>query len=199
MFTSNTSPATSPMAPTLNPLLSSHPNAFRTLLFAPFIPFIVLFCQVIETQDEMDLERLHSFVVSMESAPAVSDAAVKMLWLFQVLYNVALRYIEFRTSTPPTAQAQANIELNAYIAALGLPLSFDNRHQPSTELGQVQDAGSGLVTSDSSMLDITQGQRGVDQRTWMDNPAQLEEWFNSNDQMMELVEEPTFSFPLQDQ
>jgi hypothetical protein len=32
---------------------------------------------------------------------------------------------------------------------------------------------------------------------WMGNTAQLGEWFNSNQQMMELLEEPSFTFPQQ--
>ncbi|KAK7421254.1 hypothetical protein QQZ08_010031 [Neonectria magnoliae] len=154
----------------------------------------VLFCQVIETQDEMDLDLLHSFIQSMESAPPVSDAPVKMLWLFQVLYNVAIRYIEFRTLVSPPGQVHANAELNAYSTALGLPLPFDSLQQLLAELKQPHGV-SREDTKDSSMGESTEGQREVNQRMWSNNPAQLEEWFNSNHQMMELMEEPTFNFP----
>ncbi|KAH7008472.1 hypothetical protein EDB80DRAFT_716630 [Ilyonectria destructans] len=168
-----------------------------TLMFAPFIPFIVLFCQVIETQDEKDLASLHNFINSMESAPTVSDAAAKMHRLFQVLYTVALRYVEFRTSTPPANQTQANAELNTYLAALGFPpVGPDNRQQQDVVgLGHSQGEQAFGQQLAEGTVDGTQGQRGANPMMWMSNTVQLEDWFNSNQQMMELIEEPTFTFP----
>ncbi|KAF7548399.1 hypothetical protein G7Z17_g7083 [Cylindrodendrum hubeiense] len=170
-----------------------------TLMFAPFIPFIVLFCQVIETQDGKDLASLHNFITSMESAPAVSDAAAKMHRLFQVLYTVALRYVEFRISTPPTSQTQADAELNTYLAALGFPpvgLEQRQQHQQMTGLDHGQGVqGFGQSLADGGVTDGMNGQRGTNPMMWMGNTTQLEDWFNSNQQMMELIEEPTFNFP----
>ncbi|KAM5383562.1 hypothetical protein ACJZ2D_002011 [Fusarium nematophilum] len=168
-----------------------------TLLFAPFIPFIVVFCQVIETQDQTDLARLQSFVTSMESSSAVSEAAAKMHRLFQVLYTVALRYIEYCTCTPPADQTQASAELNTYLAALGFPpTGVDNRQQQqTTNLGPAQAGSFGQPTGNGGALEGIDGQRGANTMMWMGNTAQLEEWFNSNQQMMELLEEPTFAFP----
>lgn len=172
-----------------------------TLLFAPFIPFIVVFCQVIETQDQADLARLHSFCTSTESSVTLSEAAAKTHRLFQVLYTVALRYIEFRTCTPPAdqTQAQANAELNTYLTALGFPPAhIDNRQQQQpTSLGPAQAGAFSQPLGDPGMLDGTEGQRGANTMMWMGNTAQLEEWFNSNQQMMELLEEPSFTFPPQ--
>ena len=173
----------------------------RTLLFAPFIPFIVVFCQVIETQDQADLARLHSFCTSTESSVTLSEAAAKTHRLFQVLNTVALRYIEFRTCTPPAdqTQAQANAELNTYLTALGFPPAhIDNRQQQQpTSLGPAQAGAFSQPLADPGMLDGTEGQRGANTMMWMGNTAQLEEWFNSNQQMMELLEEPSFTFPPQ--
>ncbi|KAL6360572.1 hypothetical protein LRP88_06278 [Fusarium phalaenopsidis] len=172
-----------------------------TLLFAPFIPFIVVFCQVIETQDQADLARLHSFCTSTESSVTLSEAAAKTHRLFQVLYTVALRYIEFRTCTPPAdqTQAQASAELNTYLTALGFPPAhMDNRQQQQpTSLGPAQAGAFPQPLGDPGMLDGTEGQRGANTMMWMGNTAQLEEWFNSNQQMMELLEEPSFTFPPQ--
>ncbi|KAH7165838.1 hypothetical protein EDB81DRAFT_780508 [Dactylonectria macrodidyma] len=168
-----------------------------TLLFAPFIPFIVLFCHVIETQDGKDLASLHNFITSIQSAPTVSDAAAKMHRLFQVLYTVALRYIEFRTSTPPADQTQANAELNTYLTALGFPpVGPEQRHQQMVDLdpsnsGQVY----GQPLAEGGLVDGMGSQRMSNPMMWMGTTAQLEDWFNSNQQMMELIEEPTFNFP----
>lgn len=66
----------------------------RTPLFAPFIPFIVVFCHVIETRDEADIARLGAFVASIQPAAAASDAAAKLHRLLQVLHGVAARWVE---------------------------------------------------------------------------------------------------------
>ncbi|KAF4963536.1 hypothetical protein FSARC_8473 [Fusarium sarcochroum] len=167
-----------------------------TLLFAPFIPFIVVFCQVIETQDQTDLARLHSFCTSMESSIPLSDAAAKTHRLFQVLYTVALRYIEFRTTTPPADQTQASAELNTYLAALGFPpAGLNNGGQQQAQMNPAQAGEFSQPLGDLNMLDGTEGQRGANTMMWMGNTAQLGEWFNSNQQMMELLEEPSFTFP----
>lgn len=113
----------------------------RTLLSAPFISFIVLFCHVIGKQDRIDLERLHGFILSMESAPEISDAAVKMLRLFQVLYTVAVRYVELHSSTSTIHHTQASQDLDAYIAELGLPIPFSSRQQNVAEGVTGQDGG----------------------------------------------------------
>lgn len=69
-----------------------------TILFAPFVPFIVLFCQVIETRDRTDLARLQGFVVSIQSSNTreggVSEPVDRLCRLFQVLYSVASHYVE---------------------------------------------------------------------------------------------------------
>ncbi|KAF4999996.1 hypothetical protein FGRMN_2077 [Fusarium graminum] len=169
-----------------------------TLLFAPFIPFIVVFCQVIETQDQTDLARLHSFCTSMETTIPLSDAAAKTHRLFQVLYTVALRYIEFRTATPPPDQTQASAELNNYLAALGFPpAGLGIGGQQATQMNPDQNSAFSQQLGDVGMLDDAEGQRGANTMMWMGNTAQLGEWFNSNQQMMELLEEPSFTFPQQ--
>ncbi|KAH6691446.1 fungal-specific transcription factor domain-containing protein [Plectosphaerella plurivora] len=162
-----------------------------TLLFAPFVPFIVIFCNVIETQDQMDLARLHEFVTSIQSAPTVSDAAGKMHRLFQVLYSVALRYIEFRVSTPPEGQMQASAEMDTYLAALGLPPQ-QSQHTGAADFGA---AGFGTdPMGDDAMGDV---QRTGFPTMWMGNGAQLDDWFYSNQAMMGLMQQSNFDFPNQ--
>ncbi|KAM0239183.1 hypothetical protein ACHAPO_003154 [Fusarium lateritium] len=167
-----------------------------TLLFAPFIPFIVVFCQAIETQDQSDLARLHNFCTSVETTITLSDAAAKMHRLFQVLYTVALRYIEFRTTTPTADQTQASAELNTYLAALGFPpAGLNNGGQQPSPMDAAQAGAFSQTLGDMGMLDGAEGQRGANTMMWMGNTAQLGEWFNSSQQMMELLEEPSFTFP----
>ncbi|KAI8291539.1 putative transcriptional regulatory protein [Colletotrichum sp. SAR11_57] len=119
----------------------------ETIMFAPFIPFIVLFCQVIETQDQQDLARLHGFILFLQEANTLSDAAHKMHRLFQVLYSVALRFVEFRTSTPQAQQTQASAEMDAYLAALGFPAKGGNGGNQ-----QLED----FLYSNQAMMDLLQ-------------------------------------------
>ncbi|EEY20412.1 fungal specific transcription factor domain-containing protein [Verticillium alfalfae VaMs.102] len=157
-------------------------------------------CMVIETQDQEDLARLHAFITSIKNAPAVSDAAAKMHRLFEVLYSVALRYVEFRVSTPPAQQAQANAEMNTYLAQLGFPATAGDPnvvasngadfggHQPTSAAAGTFDSTFGGGLGDATM-------QGGNPMMWMGNTAQLEDWFYSNQQMMGLLQEPSFNLP----
>ncbi|KAK6860911.1 hypothetical protein PG995_004547 [Apiospora arundinis] len=85
------------------------------ILHSPFIPFIIVFCHVIETTDQMDLGRLHRFVASIESASQLSEPTTYMQRLFQALYNVAFRYVEVKTSCE---QQSVRHELDTYLTSL---------------------------------------------------------------------------------
>ena len=154
------------------------------MLFAPFTPFIVLFCQIIETRDQTDLARLHAFMTSIQNAPSFSDAAAKMFRLFQVLYSVALRYIECQNSAPQKQQTQASAELDNYLAALGFPSAgFDGGQQQQ----QATECANGGIVDGMGMNNPMR---------WMGPSAQLDDWFSRNQQMMGLLQEPSFNFNL---
>lgn len=163
---------------------SSFTNAdiIRTVLFAPFTPFIVLFCQIIETRDQTDLARLHAFLTSIQKATTASDAAAKMFRLFQVLYSVALRYVEFHISAPQKEQVQASAELDNYLAALGFPSAAAGEGQQQAQATDFANGGIDAMGMNNPMM-------------WMGPNAQLDDWFNSNQQMMGLVQESSFDFP----
>lgn len=169
-------------------------------MFAPFTPFIVLFCQVIETRDQRDLTSLYNFVNSTESAPMVSDAAAKMHRLFQVLYAVAFRFVEFRNSTPPADQSWVNAECNPCINTLGIA-SMDPGQRQQQQMAPVSDNQGlpvfGYPPGQSEVLDAIYGQGGANSMMWMNNTEQLEDWFNSNQQILEMVEVPDFNYPQQ--
>ncbi|KAI8309147.1 hypothetical protein K4K59_009393 [Colletotrichum sp. SAR11_240] len=182
----------------------------ETIMFAPFIPFIVLFCQVIETQDQQDLARLHGFILFLQEANTLSDAAHKMHRLFQVLYSVALRFVEFRTSTPQAQQTQASAEMDAYLAALGFPAKGGNggnqqvqqqqQHQQhqhqmdfSQNASQTSQMAGGTVMSGMGADAMDEGlMKPGNPMMWMTNAAQLEDFLYSNQAMMDLLQEPNF-------
>ncbi|OLN82133.1 putative transcriptional regulatory protein C11D3.07c 4, partial [Colletotrichum chlorophyti] len=143
-----------------------------TIHFAPFVPFIVIFCQVMETRDSTDLVRLQGFVTSIQGAKDFSEASARLCRLFQVLYNVAFRYVEMRNSSQQSEQAQASQEMDKYLTALGFPTAGQ----------QPMEAGAGSEQ-------MPMGGDGVNQTMWMGNAAQLEDWFYSNQQMLGLVED----------
>ncbi|KAK1470405.1 fungal specific transcription factor [Colletotrichum tamarilloi] len=172
-----------------------------TVLFAPFIPFIVLFCQVIETQDKEDLARLHSFVVFLQETSKMSDAAAKMCRLFQVLYSVALHFVEFRASTPQSRQTQASAEMDAYLAALGFPPKgveggqHPQQQQPTAFAQMTSTAPDVVPTSGIAGVGIDamdESLRPGNPMMWMTNAAQLEDFFYTNTAMMDLLQEPGF-------
>ncbi|KAH8164700.1 hypothetical protein CIB48_g3538 [Xylaria polymorpha] len=86
-----------------------------TILYAPFIPFIVIFCLVIETSDATDLARLHAFVTSLETACDVSSSVRKLHQLCQVLYTVAELYVEAKAARP----VGGGSEFDVYLSQLG--------------------------------------------------------------------------------
>ncbi|KAK4220323.1 fungal-specific transcription factor domain-containing protein [Rhypophila decipiens] len=140
-----------------------------TILFAPFVPFIVLFCQVIETKDRDDLSRLQAFVVSIQSSNSreggVSEAVDRLCRLFQVLYSVASHYVEsyaaggggvYPTGTGGVGDSDmfqgastqgigaALAGVDTYLAALGFPPPQLNNASANAEVqGQAGFGGGG--------------------------------------------------------
>jgi hypothetical protein len=160
----------------------------RTILFCPFVPFITLFVNVIETLDHHDLSLLRAFLASISSSEQGSEteAIVKIRRLFQVLYNVALHYVENTgrgketTSGSGTQVEQDGID--AYLATLGFSAQGMTDTQQQQQQQQ-QQLGEAYVAGET---DEAQTTRGVNPMLWMGSGAQLEDWFYSNQQMTDL-------------
>lgn len=158
----------------------------RTILFCPFVPFITLFVNVIETLDRDDLALLRDFLGSISSPEQVpeTEAIVKTRRLFQVLYNVALHYVENTGRGKETASGSVTqVEqdgIDAYLATLGFSAQgmVDAQQQH-----QQQEPGEAYMAGEA---DESQTTRGVNPMLWMSSGAQLEDWFYSNQQMMDL-------------
>ncbi|KAL2272077.1 hypothetical protein VTJ83DRAFT_1448 [Remersonia thermophila] len=143
-----------------------------TIQYAPFVPFIVVFCQVIETQDRADLARLEAFVASLQPYPSDTDAVERLRRLFQALCTVASHYIESQTRVGHDDRA-SNL-----VASLGFPASFAPTGQP--------DAGHAANLQGSSGNAF---QRGANPMMWVGNGMELEDWFYNNEQMMHLLDD----------
>lgn len=74
-------------------------NFDRTILFAPFIPVIVVFCHAIEASDADDQQRLGSFIASLQPTSSVSEAIDQLYRLTQVLHNIASVFIKSKSET----------------------------------------------------------------------------------------------------
>lgn len=159
-----------------------------TLLFAPFVPFIVIFYHVIETQDHTDLAQLHAFIVSIQAAPTVSEPAAKMHSLFQVLHNVATRYVEHRKSATHTGQSKSITQFESHLATLGFPHAGICHSDWQQQQRRRQQAVSSEV---EVMHNSEAGERanGINPLLWLGNGIQLEDWFYTNQESMELLQE----------
>lgn len=171
----------------------------RTLLFAPFIPFIVVFCHVIETRDKEDIDRLGAFVTSIHPAAAASDAAAKLHRLFQVLHGVAARWVELpaRYDDGGDQPQAATEERDAYLNLLCMPSVAEGgaaaRQQHSGGLGHGHGEGivQATVGGSKGAEVLHDGPAVMNPMMRMAHGAQLEEWFYSNQALMESFQ--TFS------
>ncbi|KAI1483483.1 fungal-specific transcription factor domain-containing protein [Daldinia eschscholtzii] len=136
-----------------------------TILYAPFIPFIVIFCLVIETSSAEDLQRLADFVQSLEAAYHLSQSISKLHQLCQVLYNIAQLYIEAKAQQPVDQDmVPVGNEFNMYLSQLGfMPMEVGTAN---FDLGGT-----------------------TDQARSMAQTAQLGDWFSGGNHMLGLLEE----------
>lgn len=121
--------------------------------------------------------------ISSPEQVAETEAIVKTRRLFQVLYNVALHYVENSGRGKETALGSiTQVEqdgVDAYLATLG----FAAQGMADAQQQQQQEPGHAYMASEA---DESQTTRGVNPMLWMSSGAQLEDWFYSNQQMMDL-------------
>ncbi|KAH7354532.1 hypothetical protein B0T11DRAFT_288792 [Plectosphaerella cucumerina] len=140
-----------------------------TIMYTPFVPFIVIFCDIIESSTTTDLPRLQAFVQSLEAVSKHSENIAGMYRYFSVLYKVALQYTKKSSQMP--IEGDAYRDFDAYVHALGLVCPGDS--------GFGNDVG--LQALAGGQLDGEQIQS-----------QQLGEWFITNQQLMGLMEENLF-------
>ncbi|KAK5656588.1 hypothetical protein OQA88_4567 [Cercophora sp. LCS_1] len=135
-----------------------------TILYVPFVPVIVLFCNVIETSDLEDLQRLINFTDSLQPVCEVSKATEKFYRVCRVLCNVARVYIETKVKQSEDATIVGN-DIDMYLSQLGfIPQQLVHGHSanPGAEF-------------DGGLSDFNQA-------------SQLGNWFSGNRHIMNLVE-----------
>lgn len=157
----------------------------------------MVFCQVIETQDKADLDRLGAFVASIQPAAASSDAAAKLHRLFQVLHGVAARYVEL-SARYDDGQPQATEERGMYLRLLCAQSPGESSGGDQHRQGPAHDLGGGNIAPCAGVEGIGAAAEEEHAAPTLMNPmmrmshgAQLEEWFYSNQALMESLQ--TFS------
>ncbi|CAG8937911.1 unnamed protein product [Penicillium salamii] len=165
------------------------------IFLRPFVPFIVLFCHVVETGDRGDLQRMKQFADSMRSLmPGNSDAATRHQRLFQVFYDVAQRYVDLKSASAPAPYDQDGIQLGVGDDGGGGSNEIDNC------LGAIglyphlalSDASTAADPSSFSAPDLDPDEFQVGAGT---GPApHLPYWFQVSQQMMEMMDNDQISF-----
>ncbi|KAK3364500.1 hypothetical protein B0T25DRAFT_67577 [Lasiosphaeria hispida] len=146
-----------------------------TVLYVPFVPVIVLFCNIIETSDTSDLSRLEAFTNSLQAVSEISKATDKFWRVCQVLCNVARIYMEAKTRQEQDQDMNlVGNDIDMYLSQLG----FMPQHGqvPGNENGNFGD-------SNVSGIDMDANQN-----------SRLGNWFSGNRHIFGLVEEDLSDF-----
>ncbi|KAK8074098.1 hypothetical protein PG994_004997 [Apiospora phragmitis] len=158
-----------------------------TILYAPFIPFIVIFCQVIENPasaaSQSDLRHLERFIQSLEAGCGISPAVEKLHRLSTVLYNVALLYAEAKAQQAwDQDMVPVGNEFDLYLSQLGIMPMDESGADPSG--GAANDVNGGAGGGAGGGVGGDDVMRNV----------QLGDWFSGNNHILGLVEEDLSSF-----
>jgi hypothetical protein len=108
--------------------------------------------------------------------------------LCQVLYNVALPYIEAKSQQPSVDQQQLGNEFDMYLSQLGFMPSYSSNNN-SNGNGDAADGQGGPPMMDENMADLTDVERSLMPAGPQHDTGQLGDWFSGNNYMMGLLDE----------
>ncbi|KAF5963680.1 fungal specific transcription factor factor domain-containing protein [Fusarium bulbicola] len=100
------------------------------ILYIPFVPFTVIFCHVIKSPDQEDMDRLERFVQSLQSSCAISESITKLHMVCSILCDVATQYVEIKTRHQT---GDLGKPFDKYLNALGLMPSYEHGHNVRLE------------------------------------------------------------------
>lgn len=185
------------------------------MIQSPFIPFIIIFCHIIETSKAADLERMRSLVETLESTSDVHahNICERQIRLFKALYEVADKYIDVKSRADGGGQGEMSWSIaQQHADALGGPtssgLGIGTSH--AGEMARVSgtttttdvptghmsshaepDGGDAMgpvdgLVSPAALQNTAFGDVDME----MDlSGAQLWDWFNKNQSMMRILED----------
>jgi hypothetical protein len=139
-----------------------------------------------------DLDRLHDCVASFEPLSKTSESTARIHRLFHVLYNVALKYVEVKQNQE---QASVGREFDTYLNALG----FNPGGLMDVRPGDCGPQGPSLAPSGipftmhnySGLDGVHIPNPDMSAQGMLQQGMLLGGWFQSNQQMMGLLEEDT--------
>lgn len=172
------------------------------LLLLPFIPFNIVFCNIVETANLDDLNSLKTLVQAMELLSEKSDYAscAKQLRIFRALYNVAARYVEVKgkayfvtrsgSDGPDVGKGSSNI------TATGITFASSQMQSSNGYMGSVSGMDSfdrgGSIGDGLELLPVPQG---LESQTWAGlggmelDPlgTQIGSWFQESDDVIDFL------------
>ncbi|GIJ90968.1 hypothetical protein Asppvi_009933 [Aspergillus pseudoviridinutans] len=155
--------------------------AHWTVLQTPFVPFIVIFCHVIDASDFGDLRRLEDFVRSIECLCPLSQAVAKLHYLCQTLVLLAQLYIKAKVQGQEDQTLPfAGQEVGRYLASIGLA-----PHSPYKDCNSQQQ----MVDAETSTMGLPREGSDYDDSGAMSERMQLDTWFSGNLSLMALLED----------
>ncbi|OQE29192.1 hypothetical protein PENFLA_c004G09775 [Penicillium flavigenum] len=189
----------------------------EVVILAPFMPFLILFCNIIEISDSSDLaylQRLVDGLHSMAQSPRYSSCS-KQLRILKALYDVAAKYVEAKARSQAGDMDSGqftDLDMNTYLNSNTVWFGSDS-HSPSLSTApdswsldgtqkpvaapagtteaqgqQAMNQASGFQTRGSSLA--MQQQIPDDFITGLDTPGvQLGSWFHQSHQMMRLLDD----------
>lgn len=139
-------------------------------------------------------------MASIQPAAAASDAAAKLCRLFQVLHNVATRYVEL--SPPYNGQPQATEEMDMYVKLLGMPngegRSVSGQHGQGFAHGLGGNFAQAACDDGTITGEVQTGPMVINPMIRVGSSAQLEEWFSKNQDLMQSFQTTAHHFPMED-
>ncbi|KAH8651065.1 C6 transcription factor [Xylariales sp. PMI_506] len=187
----------------------------RIITHSPFIPFIIIFCHIIETGEASDLELMSGVVETLESTSNshVQSTCVNQRRLFKSLYDVAAKYVEVRSRAESDEQGRMpwSIGLRQYATATGdttlngfglgtldsggmigsQRTTIGTEASPGQFLPHPEADGDGMGLADKPTVGTAlQNTAFGDVDMEIDfSGAQLWDWFNKNQSFMRMLED----------
>ncbi|EMT62898.1 hypothetical protein FOC4_g10001095 [Fusarium odoratissimum] len=141
-----------------------------TIIYTPFVPLIVVFCNVIETSNPEDIRILGEFCESLKPLCGIFEAIQELHDLCQVLYSLAISYVEAKSQSQGGVDKMVedgfDVQSKSTHGAMSFSSSyFDNFSigssilvpQPNSHVSQVRDWISGnMHWMDASQEDFSE-------------------------------------------
>ncbi|KAF5965579.1 C6 transcription factor [Fusarium bulbicola] len=137
----------------------------RTIIYTPFVPLIVVFCNVIETSNPKDIRILGEFCESLKPLCGIFEAIQELHDLCQVLYNLAISYVEAKVQSQGAPDKMAEDGFDVQSRSTQGVMSFNSSYfdafstgssvtapQLNNHVSQVKD----WISGNMNWMDVTQ-------------------------------------------